>query len=109
MLQEGLAVLQQHSHQPGVELLQKQLIMIKMIMTMIVTEIDDYDEECLLQECSTAEEYKELLTLMEERLRVMRQVILSAATITTTQMVMITMVMFKWELPDKKLYIFHQF
>ena len=26
------------------------------------------------QECSTAEEYKELLTLMEERLRVMRQV-----------------------------------
>ena len=28
----------------------------------------------LLQECSTAEEYKELLALMEERLRVMRQV-----------------------------------
>ena len=27
-----------------------------------------------LQECTTAEEYKELLTLMEERLRVMRQV-----------------------------------
>ena len=27
-----------------------------------------------LQECSTAEEYKELLALMEERLRVMRQV-----------------------------------
>ena len=26
------------------------------------------------QECSTPEEYKELLTLMEERLRVMRQV-----------------------------------
>ena len=26
------------------------------------------------QECTTAEEYKELLTLMEERLRVMRQV-----------------------------------
>ena len=26
------------------------------------------------QECSTAEEYKELLQLMEERLRVMRQV-----------------------------------
>ena len=27
-----------------------------------------------MQECTTAEEYKELLTLMEERLRVMRQV-----------------------------------
>ena len=26
------------------------------------------------QECSTAEEYKELLQLMEERLRIMRQV-----------------------------------
>ena len=32
----------------------------------------------MLQECSTAEEYKELLALMEERLRVMRQVDLAA-------------------------------
>ena len=39
MLQEGLAVLQQHPHQPGVELLQKQLIMIEMIMTMVMTMI----------------------------------------------------------------------
>jgi len=30
--------------------------------------------KCTFQECSTAEEYKELLQLMEERLRVMRQV-----------------------------------
>ena len=37
MLQEGLAVLQQHPHKPGVELLllQKQLIMTEMIMIVI--------------------------------------------------------------------------
>merc|ERR1712032_782151 len=39
------------------------ILMIKTVMAMM-----------FLQECSTAEEYKELLTLMEERLRVMRQV-----------------------------------
>ena len=39
MLQEGLAVLQQHPHKPGVELLQKQLSMIEMIMKMIVIEM----------------------------------------------------------------------
>ena len=47
-----------------------------------------------LQECTTAEEYKELLTLMEERLRVMRQVqfhALIAAMIV--MMVMMRMVM----------------
>ena len=51
-----------------------------------------------LQECTTAEEYKELLTLMEERLRVMRQVqfhALRAAMIVMMRMVMVVVMVMR--------------
>ena len=47
-----------------------------------------------LQECTTAEEYKELLTLMEERLRVMRQVQFHA--LIAAMMVMMVMMVVMW-------------
>ena len=49
---------------PYYENVEKIVVFLKHILT----------EPTVIQECSTPEEYRELLTLMEERLRVMRQV-----------------------------------